>query len=686
MSVPLHSAILPQDHFEIKLPSDPQISPDGRFIAYTRTRADVASDSWYTELVVIDRESGARHELGRAGQPCWAPDGERLAYVPAADGQPRIELWHAGTQARTVLVTLPQPAGNLSWSPDGGQLAFVRRVVESPKVVDKVAPPAWEGLRTPAWSAPGVYSDQLVRRVEGIDGEVPDGYHHIFLLDLGTGATRQLTDGPYQHGGPLTGVTKMTLAGHISWAPDGRHIVMSMQRPEPQSGVYDPKTTIAADVYEFAVADGAVRQLTDFGGPVCQASISPDGKWIAFVGFRNEMKSFHTNLLHLMPRDGGPVRALPHSGQMEVHQQFQWLPDSTGLLMLLPDAGDGCIARVSLDGEWSTVTRDVGGSAASGYVLYQKGFSVARDGQIAYLRGAESRTDEVAVLAADGAAGPVLSDESDWLAQRDVAPIEALWLDTKPGGPQWQAWMLRPAGALADAQLPLIVWLHGGPYLAWCPHFALIPQIWAARGYAVLMMNPRGSLGYGAAFTEELQHDFPGQDDLLILDAVEAAVARGGIDPQRVHLAGESAGGVLTGWLIGHSQRFASASVIYGVLDWTSQVLAVDRPDYFPFYWLPGAPWKPGMQQQYWARSPLSLVDRVRTPTLVLCGERDWRTPVAQSEMYYTALKLCGVDAALVRYPDDNHSFEWHPSHWMDLIEHVDRWMSEHGPAPADQP
>lgn len=691
MSATPSSAILPQDHFSIKLPADPRISPDGRYVAYTRTRAEVASDSWITELAVIDRVSGLRHELGRASQPCWAPDSVRLAFVPAAGGAPAIEQWHAGTQQRSMLAALPQQPGSLAWSPDGGQLAFVRRVPATPAAASHGEAPDWEALRTPAWSAPGIYSDQLVRRVEGIDGDVPDGYHHIFLLDLASGATRQLSDGPYQHGGPLTGVTKMTLAGHISWAPDGAHIVMSMQRPVPQPGVYDPKTTVAADVYEFAVADGAVRRLSDFGGPVCQASISPDGLWIAFVGFRNEMKSFHTNLLYVMPRDGGAPRALPHPGQMEVHQQFQWLPDSSGLLVLLPDAGDGCLARASLDGEWNTLARDVGGSAASGYVLYQKGFSVARDGRIAYLRGAEARTDEVATLAPDGSPEAVLSGESEWLARRAVAPVEAMWLPAGPDhgdgrdGPAWQAWLLRPAAATADAALPLIVWLHGGPYLAWCPHFALIPQIWAARGYAVLMMNPRGSLGYGAAFTDELQHDFPGPDDLRILDAVDAAVARGGIDPRRVHLAGESAGGVLTAWLTGHSRRFASASVIYGVLDWTSQVLAVDRPDYFPFYWLPGAPWEPGMQEQYWARSPLSLVGRVHTPTLVLCGERDWRTPLAQSEMYYTALKLCGVDAALVRYPDDNHSFEWHPSHWMDLVEHVDRWMRRHGPTPAQE-
>lgn len=679
MSEQSHSAITPQDHFQLRLPGSVRISPDGSFVAYVRTRADAELDSWFTELVVVDRHSGARYELGRASQPCWAPDSKRLAFVPAGGEGRTIEQWHAAAQQREVLVVLAQQATNLAFSPDGRILAFVQRVA-SPLAISRRSPADWEILRTSKWSAPGIYSDKLVRRVEGIDHDLPDGYHHIFLLDTVDGAMRQLTHGPYQHGGPLAAVTKMTLAGHISWSPDGRHLVMSMQRPAPQDGCHDPKATIAADVYEFDVADGAVRQLTDFGGPVCHASISPDGQWIAFAGFRNEMKSFHTNVLHVMPRSGGPVRALLHPQQLEVHQQFEWLPDSTGLLALLPHEGDGCLARVDLDGTWTVLSRDVGGSAATGYVMYTKGFSVARNGIVAYLRGSKTRTDEVALLGPDGAPGPLLSEESAWLDQRAVAAVETMWLPVGQGAVEWQAWLTRPAD-VSGAKLPLLVWLHGGPYLAWCPHFSLLPQIWAARGYAVLMINPRGSLGYGEGFTDQLQHDFPGQDDLCIIDAVDAAVARGGIDPQRVHLAGESAGGVLTAWLIGHSQRFASAAVIYGVLDWTSQVLSVDRPDYFPFYWLPGAPWETGMQQQYWDRSPLSRVAAVTTPTIVLCGERDWRTPIAQSEMYYTALKLCGVDAALVRYPDDNHSFEWHPSHWMDLIEHLEHWMRSHEPA-----
>jgi acylaminoacyl-peptidase len=382
-----------------------------------------------------------------------------------------------------------------------------------------------------------------------------------------------------------------------------------------------------------------------------------------------------------MPRAGGSVRALPHPERMEVHQRLHWLPDSTGLLLLMPQAGDGCLVRLGLDGQWTTLARDVGGSAATGYGLYQKGLSVSRDGTVAYLRGSVSRTDEVALLLPDGQPGEVLTDESAWIDHREVAPIETLWLPTRgPGNsaPAWQAWLVRPAGVPADQPVPLILWLHGGPYLAWCPHLAILPQIWAARGYAVLMVNPRGSLGYGEAFIHELQHDFPGPDDLQLVDMVDVVVARGGIDPQRVHVAGESGGGLMTAWLISHSTRFAAAAAIYGVMDWSSTVLTQDRPDYYGYYWLPAPPWEAGMVEHYRRRSPLALVHQVRTPTLLLCGECDWRTPISQSEMYFTALKLCGVPAALVRYPDNNHSLEWHPSHWLDLVEQVDRWFRRH--------
>jgi dipeptidyl aminopeptidase/acylaminoacyl peptidase len=680
MSRPLRARFRPQDHFELRVPSDPQISSDGRFVAYVRTRADAIADEWINELCVADRLTGQRHELGSGSQPRWAPESHSVAFVRMQGGQHVIERWNAESSERQALTTLAHAPNGLTWSPDGRSLAFVMRV-PAPATVAPGPTPDWESLRTPQWAAPGVYTEQLVRRAEGLPQDLPAGQHHIFVLDVASGAVRQLTNGPHDHGGPRTWITKLALAGHISWAPDGRHLIMSMPSNAAQDGPHDPVAVLQSDVYEFDLSDGAVRQLTHFEGVACQATVSPDGQWIAFVGFRNERKSFHTNVVHVMPRAGGPVRALPHPEHMEVHQPFQWLPDSTGLLLLQPQAGNGCLVRLDLDGKWTTLTRDVGGSAGSGYCLYQKGLSVARDGTVAYLRGSVSRTDEVALLLPDGQSGKVLTEESAWIEEREVAPIETLWLPTRRAGsstPAWQAWLVRPAGVPADQPVPLILWLHGGPFLAWCPHLAILPQIWAARGYAVLMVNPRGSLGYGEAFTEELQHDFPGLGDLELLDMVEDVVARGGIDPQRVHVAGESGGGLMTAWLISHSTRFASAAAIYGVMDWTSTVLTQDRPDYYGYYWLPAPPWEAGMAEHYRRRSPLALVHQVRTPTLLLCGECDWRTPISQSEMYFTALKLCGVPAALVRYPDNNHSLEWHPSHWLDLIEQVDRWFRRH--------
>lgn len=663
-----------EDFFSLRFPGDPRISPDGRWVAHTLTQPVLADDVWAESVCVIDRASRQTQVLGAGSQPRWAPDSRRLAFTRGGE----VLLWDTETQQARPLATLPEGASGLVWSPDGATLAFVM-LVREPDPTGRTGPaPAWHALRTPRWAKPARYTEQLVRLVEGVDEELPHGHHQIFLLDVASGAHRQLTFDPFDHGGPVSSITKLNLAGRLSWTPDSRFLVMSMKREAMPAGPWDPEAMLATEVHEFNVADGSVRALSRFNGVICRAVVSPDGKWIAFAGFKNRRRAFHTQLVHVMPRDGGEVRALPHPEGLEVHQELQWLPDSSGLLALVPQQGDGCLAQVTLGGEWSLLRGGVGGSIATGYVMWLKGVSVSSAGDIALLDAHERRSDEIAVLTAKDRRTEVLSHHGDWLLERTLATPEMLWAPTPT---PMQGWLLRPAGVPAEQPLPLLVWLHGGPYLAWGPQFAAVPQIWASAGYAVLMLNPRGSLGYGEAYTDALHHDLPGQDDLQIVDAVDHVVARGGIDPKRVFLAGESAGGLMTAWLIGHSDRFAAAAVIYGVMDWTSCVLTQDRPDYYPFYWRPAPPWAPGMQEDYWKHSPLSVVDRVKTPTIVMCGERDWRTPLSQSEQYYAALKLCGVEAALASFEGNNHGLELHPSQWMDLVDLVDHWFRRHDPA-----
>lgn len=664
----------PQDYFRMRLPSDPQISPDGLRVAYVRDWPDVTEDAWCSEVLVIERESESVQALGAGGQPRWSQDSLHLAFVGWADGAFEIRVWSKITGKTTVIATLDSAPEGLSWSPDGRMIAFVmREKIETQPQSKAQVPPDWHALRTEKWARPGQYTERLLRRIEGADDDLlPEGHYQIFLLELASLAIRQLTFGPFEHGGPLVRITKLKLAGHISWAPDSRSFIMSMQRDPAPPGAVDPAHAVAADIYSFSVNDGTVTRLTHFGGTITNAVLSPDGRWIAFVGSRGPRKSFHTNVLHIMESSGANIRALPHPDKLEIHQEIRWRPDSAGLLVLAPHQGDGCLLTVGLDQRWNVLSRGIGGSAASGYILEIKGFSVSRAGEIAVLRGSSKRTDEVAILSPDGTKSRVITHEGDWIGDIEVAPIETLWLDTPT---PLQAWLLRPAGIPATKPVPLIVWLHGGPYLSWGADFAAIPQLWAARGYAVLMMNPRGSLGYGEAFTDLLEHDFPGAGDLQILQAVDQVVARGGVDESRVFLAGESGGGVLTAWLIGHTQRFAAAAVIYGVVDWVSQTMMQDRPDYFAYRWRGAPPWEAGMHAEYWQRSPLSLVGNVKTPTIVICGERDWRTPYAQSEIYFTALKMCGVEAALVGYPDNNHGLERHPSQFLDFAEQVGNWF-----------
>jgi len=265
--------------------------------------------------------------------------------------------------------------------------------------------------------------------------------------------------------------------------------------------------------------------------------------------------------------------------------------------------------------------------------------------------------------------------------QRELGAVQELRTPSNHDGREIQAWFLTPPGFDAARRYPLILEIHGGPFADYGTRFSYEFQVYAARGYVVLYCNPRGSTGYGEEFGNLIHHAYPGHDYDDLMSCVDALLERGLVDPERMFVTGGSGGGVLTAWIVGQNARFAAAVSAKPVIDWTSHALTADDYPFFVRYWFPGMPWE--VPEDYFRRSPLSLVGRVQTPTMLLTGEQDWRTPISQAEEYYQALKLRGIDTALVRIPDSSHALADRPSQLIAKVLHILKWFEKHGGQPA---
>jgi dipeptidyl aminopeptidase/acylaminoacyl peptidase len=262
-----------------------------------------------------------------------------------------------------------------------------------------------------------------------------------------------------------------------------------------------------------------------------------------------------------------------------------------------------------------------------------------------------------------------------WREQRDIGTLEELWVKSSADRRLVHAWVLYPPGFDPSKKYPLALDIHGGPHLDYGPMFSITHHLYAAAGYVVAFANPRGSIGYGEEFASLINRAYPGKDHDDLMSVVDAVVAKGFIDTNRLYIGGGSGGGVLSSWAIGKTSRFAAASVKRPVINWTSTALTTDIGATMAGYWFDRMPWEE--PEKYWARSPLSLVGKVRTPTLIITGEQDWRTPMSDSEQYFQALQLQGVPSALMRLPEASHGFG-RPSQWLAAIQGTVGWYDSH--------
>ena len=621
-----------RDLFSLEAASDPQISPDGSKIAYVRRSGDIMSDRMRPTIWLVDTRSGEQVPLaagpGSHSQPRWSPDGRRLAYISTAEGgAAQLFVRWMGSGESVRITGLPDTPSSMAWSPDGRQIAYTMFVPGDGLKLGAL-PPKPEGAQ---WAPPlEIHSDVTYRTDE--EGYLKPGFSHIFIVAADGGAPRQLSFGSLHDNGPL------------SWTPDGRTILFSSNR--------SPNWALAGlntEVYSLDVASGAISALTSRNGPDNEPVVSPDGRLIAYTGFDDKERSYENTRLYVMGRDGGGQRVLTASLDRSVDSP-SWAADGRSIYVAYEDKGTRKVARVGLDGSIRTVAEGLSGSALDR--PYTGGsYSVARDGAVAIPSGSAQRPPDIA-LVRNGAKRTFTRLNAELLDGKRLGEVRHLTA-TSFDNRQVDAWLTLPPNRAEGQRVPLILEIHGGPFAAYGPHFSTDNQLYAASGYAVLSVNPRGSTSYGEEFANLIHHAYPGRDYDDLMAAVDAAIAGGFADPDHLFVTGGSGGGVLTAWIVGKTDRFKAAATQKPVIDWTSFALTADAPAFFSRYWFGKLPWED--QQAYWTRSPLSLVGNVKTPTLVVVGSQDYRTPVSEAEQYYTALQLRGVPTALVKVPGASH-------------------------------
>ena len=619
------------DLFALEVAGDPRPSPDGRWIAYVRQSNDVMTDRTRATIWLVDVATGRQEPLvagpGRHSAPRWSPDGRRLAYVSAAEGQrPQLHVRWMATGETARITGLPDAPRAVEWSPDGTRLAYVMTVPDD-GVKLGTAPPKPEGAQ---WAPPLEVISSVVYRNDG-GGYTKPGFDQIFVVPADGGAPRQITYGGYDVDGPL------------AWDADGRAILFGgVRRPDWERERFD------SEIYAVDLAGGAIRALTDRRGPDGTPRVSPDGRQVAYLGYDDRLLGYQNARLYVMNRDGSGARLLTGGLDRSV-SDVAW--DRNGLVIQYDDRGATRLARVSLSGQVTPIAA----ASLSGDGLdrpYTGGeFAVGRSGTIAYTGGTALRPADVHVLS--GGQGRRLTRlNDDLLESKALGQVKELAVRAADGRPV-QAWMVTPPGFDPARKYPMILEIHGGPFAAYGPGFSTDYQLYAAAGYVVVYANPRGSTSYGEAFANLIHHAYPGDDFGDLMAVTDAAIATGSVDPGELFVTGGSGGGVLTAWIVGKTDRFKAAVTQKPVIDWASFVLTADNTPFFARYWFGAYPWE--QPEKYWARSPLSLVGNVTTPTMVVVGSEDYRTPVSESEQYYSALQLRQVPTMLVKVPGASH-------------------------------
>ena len=638
-------------YLELQSADSPRISPDGTQIIYTRSSVNTQDDEPEKSVWIVAADGQHHRFLARGSGAVWAPDGRSIAYV--AEGRPKgkqIFVLHLSMPGpATQLTSLEQDPSDLHWSPDGRLLGFTMEVPSKEEwSVD--LPQAPEGAK---WAATPRYTERLHYRRDGI-GLTDRAYRHLFVIAADGGAPRQVTTGDWSVG---ESVYEYVNAVDWNFTTDGRSaIVEGYKEGDPDHNDQD------CHIYSVDLATGATRRLTMTPGGWRRPAVSPDGKTIAYVGFTKNDASYRVADLWTMSMDGSHA-TLRSRGLDREPQNLEWAPDGHTLYFTAEDHGAVRLYSWSLHGGIRPLTGDaqviMSPSAARGAVaVVQSDFRSPPDVELIDPRRPE-------------AARKLTHLNDQLLRAMALSSAEEIHVGST-GGARIQGWVVKPPDFDSSKRYPLLLEIHGGPYAMYNVAFNPSFQNFAANGYVVLFINPRGSTGYGSAFSDAIAKHYPGPDYDDLLAAVDAVLKLGYVDTARMYVAGCSGGGILSSWVIGHTDRFAAAAVRCPVTDWISLAGETDVPFYtYSFFRKPF--WED--PSDWLEQSTLMHVGNIKTPTLLMTGELDRRTPIPQTEELYTALRYRGVPAALLRFDGEFHGTERKPSNWMRTQLYMMSWF-----------
>ena len=631
--------------------SDPRISPDGSAVVYTHQWVDKMNDRWESSVWIVNRDGTRSRELIDGSSPRWSPDGSRLAFL-APDDEGHIQIfvrWMDAEGAVSQVTRVTESPSDLAWSPDGTRLSFTMSVPAENATSRHwgISLPRPEGA---SWTAEPRIVEQLVYRQDRV-GFLDESFRHIFVIPAEGGTPRQLTRGDHNYGAAV-------------WEPGGSTLLLSGLIAD--DALYRWQES---EIYRLHADSGELEQVTSRRGPDRGPVPSPDGSRIAYVGHDTTSFDYIESALYVMNADGSNPTALTIELD-RTPRGLQWAPDGGGVYFNLTADGYANVHYASLAGDVRAVSE--------GPQMFSVG-DVSRDGIAVGMWGDAHEPGDVYAfpLERPESRTRLTNVNGDVLAGVALGEVEEIWSESSHDGLPIHGWVIKPPDFDPSRRYPMMLVIHGGPHGMYNGGFNFAWQEHAANGYVVLYTNPRGSSGYGTDFGNAIQYDYPNHDFDDLMSSVDDVVSRGYVDDSNMFVYGCSGGGVLTAWVVGHTDRFRAASSNCPVINWFSFPGQVDG-NYLRWYAdFEKFPWED--PSEHIRRSPITYVGNVTTPTMLMTGVMDLRTPISQTEQFYQALKAQKKPTAMVRFEGEWHGTSSKPSNFLRTQLYLRKWFERWG-------